>query len=246
SSATFAERKATFAATLLPGPLVLQRQPGAAGFAAGDGLLDEVHPFHAVVDVGVDGVRLLERLSFGPLDHGVVGSAVDVGEGFEEGFGVAAGEAAGPFAGVVHEGGVGIPREHPVGLAVGPDDHHVRLLLPPGEGPLGAVDFNEQVVFAAVADLRGGDRAESHVFELDDRGAVVVERAAGLEGLEVAANLVGEEAGHVAGQVVSVRGDVAEAAGRPALGRVGPPRGLLLVGELQPRPEPALDVAGPD
>src|SRR5205814_3053879 len=39
---------------LLPRPLVLQRQPGAVGFAAGDGLLDEVHPFHAVVDVGVD------------------------------------------------------------------------------------------------------------------------------------------------------------------------------------------------
>ena len=62
-----------------------------------------------------------------------------------------------------------------------------------------------------------------------DGVAVVVELAARLEDLQVATDRVGQQAGHVAGQVVGVRGDVAEAAGRAALGRIGPPGGLLLV-----------------
>jgi hypothetical protein len=38
--------------TAISSALVLQGLPDATGFAPGDGLLDEVHPFHAVVEVG--------------------------------------------------------------------------------------------------------------------------------------------------------------------------------------------------
>ena len=95
-------------------------------------------------------------------------------------------------------------------------------------------------------DLRRRHRAQGAVLIADDRRAVVVELAAGLEGLEVAGNLVGEQAGDEAAEVVGVGADVAEAAGRPGALRVGAPAGLLLAFLLQPRPQPALDVAGAD
>ena len=43
-----------------------QRQPGAVVGAAGDALLDEVHPFDAVVDVRIDRVVCVELLARGP------------------------------------------------------------------------------------------------------------------------------------------------------------------------------------
>ena len=45
---------------LRAGGFVFHRQPGAVFGAAGDALLDEVHPFHAVVDVGINRVARLE------------------------------------------------------------------------------------------------------------------------------------------------------------------------------------------
>ena len=62
------------------GRWMLERQPGAVGIAAGDALLDEVHPLDAIVDVGVDRVVTLERLPGRSLHHVVVGETVDVGE----------------------------------------------------------------------------------------------------------------------------------------------------------------------
>ena len=49
-------------------------------------------------------------------------------------------------------------------LAVAADEHLVRLFLMPFERALRAVDFDEQVVLAAVADLRGRDGAQARRF----------------------------------------------------------------------------------
>ena len=85
--------------------------------------------------------------------------------------------------GVVHERGVRVARVERVRLAVAAEPHLVRLFLMPFERALRAVDFDPQIVLAAVADLRGGDRAQRAVLEADDRRAVVVELAARLEHL---------------------------------------------------------------
>ena len=108
-----------------------------------------------------------------------------------------------------------------VRLAVLADDERIRLFLSPGESSLRAVDFDEQIVLAAVADLRGGHRAERAVLKLHDRVAVVVELASFGKYLQMATDRFRQQPGHVTGQVVGVRTDVAEAAGRAALARVG-------------------------
>ena len=68
-----------------------------------------------------------------------------------------------------------------VRLAVHADEHLVRLFLMPLQRALGAVDLDEHVVLAAVADLRSGDRAQRAVLKANDRRAVVVELPARLE-----------------------------------------------------------------
>ena len=155
-------------------------------------------------------------------------------------------EPAGRLARLVHERGAGVAGVEGVGLAVAADHHLIGLFLPPLDRPFGAVDFDEQVVLAAVADLAGRDGAQGAVFEADRGMAVVVELATGLENLQVATDRFGEQAGHVAGQIVGVRADVAEAAGRAAAGRIGSPGGLLLVFAFQPRPQPALHIEDAD
>ena len=47
--------------------LMLQRQPSRILFAIGDALLDKVHPFNAVVAVGVDRIASLDRSAGGSL-----------------------------------------------------------------------------------------------------------------------------------------------------------------------------------
>src|SRR5687767_3516747 len=108
----------------LPGPLVQQREPGAVLFAGGDGLLDEVHAFDAVVDVGIDRVDLLEGFAFGALDHGVVGAAVDVAEGFEVALGVAARDARDGGGGSAEIGSAGAGVDL-CWLAIRADEHLV-------------------------------------------------------------------------------------------------------------------------
>ncbi len=73
--------------------------------------------------------------------------------------------------------GAPVARVDRVRLAVAADDHLVRLFLVPLERALRAVDLDQQVVLAAVADLRGRDGAERAVLEADHGGAVVVELA---------------------------------------------------------------------
>src|SRR6188768_4101635 len=65
-------------------------QPGTIFLAAVDALLDEVHPFDAVVNIGINGVRFLEWLSFSPEDHAVIRRAIDIGERFEKRLGMSA------------------------------------------------------------------------------------------------------------------------------------------------------------
>jgi hypothetical protein len=69
-------------------------QPRTVLLATLDALRDEKHPLHAIVDVGVDGVHGLELLPLGALDDGVEGGGVNVGEGLEIPFRVAARDAA--------------------------------------------------------------------------------------------------------------------------------------------------------
>src|SRR5262249_46698935 len=87
---------------------------------------------------------------------------------------------------------------------------------------------------------------ERTVVEADGGDAVVVKRPTGLERLQETGDLLGQEPGDVAAEVVGVRADVAEAARGAGLLRVGTPLGLLLVGRLEPRAQPALDVTTTD
>ncbi len=48
------------------------------------------------------------------------------------------------------------------------------------------IDFDPDIVFVTVADLRCGDRSEPAVFELDDCCAIVVERATFFESAQMA------------------------------------------------------------
>lgn len=162
---------------------MLQRQPRPILLAAGDCLLDEVHAFQPVVDVGVDGVLGFELLAQGPKGHVVEGGAVDVREGLEETFRVAERQAAGGPRQVALELGVGVSGVDPVGLAVGADDHLVRVFLPPLQRGFGAIDLDCYIVLAAMADLRGGEGTQGPVLVPDDRRAVVVQRTPFDEGV---------------------------------------------------------------
>ncbi len=92
-----------------------------------------------------------------------------------------------------------------MGLAVLANDQHVGLFLTPRQRSLGAVDFDEQVVFATVADLTGRDGTESPVLISNYRGAVIIELATRLEGLQMAADFRWQQAGHVASKVSHLR-----------------------------------------
>src|SRR5260370_28683242 len=73
---------------LLPTSGMLQRQPSAVLFRARHTLRDEIHPIDAIEHVGVDCVDLLERTAASAFGNVVESGGVDVGQGFEEAFGV--------------------------------------------------------------------------------------------------------------------------------------------------------------
>ena len=97
-------------------------------------------------------------------------------------------------------------------------------------------------------DLRGGDGAQRAVLEADDGGAVVVERAARRRtSSSWQRDLLGQQAGDEAAEVVGVRADVAEAAGGAgaASGRCASSACFWSLA-FEPRAQPALDVEGAD
>ena len=222
-----------------------ERQPRPILGTAGHALLDEIHPVHAVGHVRIHGVELRERLPGGPAGHVVVGTAVDVRERLEERLGVARGQPARGPPQVVHVRSVRVPRVQRMRMTIAAHHHDVRLFLPPAERPLRAIDLDEQVILPPVRDLAGGHCSQGPSLEADHGVAVVVESAAGLEHLQVRRDPIGQQPGHIAGQVVGVGGDVAEAASTSRLGRIGPPGGLLLPLRLQPASEPALNIERP-
>ena len=73
-------RKAARTQHLTSGSLVSQRQPLPAFVAAVDALLDEIHPLHPVVHIGVSGFDCFKRFTSRSQAHVVVGAAIDVGE----------------------------------------------------------------------------------------------------------------------------------------------------------------------
>src|SRR5690606_34251574 len=82
---------------LLPSFLVLQIEPGAVLLAAGDRLLNEIHPLGPVVDVGIHRVAGLELLAALLKDHRVERRAIHVRERLEERLGMSARQTAGGF-----------------------------------------------------------------------------------------------------------------------------------------------------
>ena len=107
------------------------------------------------------------------------------------------------------------------------------------------VDFDEHVVFAA---MRSATRSRCRAPRSGSGSSPCRNRraAALLERLQMATDLRGQEARHVAAEVVGMRGDVAKAAGRAA--PLGSVRQAACFWSLvfEPRAEPALDVEGPD
>src|SRR5215510_7683882 len=132
-----------------PAKGVAERLPGAILLRGGDALRDEVHAVHAVGDVRIEAGGAVHFLACGAAGHVVVGGSVDVGEGFEEGLGVTAGNARAGSGGSaeVRPAGAGV---QPVRLAVDANQHLVRLLLVPLDRGLRAVDLDPQVVFATM------------------------------------------------------------------------------------------------
>src|SRR5688572_26248764 len=114
----------------------------------------------------------------------------------------------------------------------------------PFQGTLGAVDFNPQVIFAPMRNLRRRDRAQCAIFVLNGGTAVIVQLAPWLKDLEQTRNLVWLQTRDEPAQVVRMGADVAKAPGRAGALRVGTPAGLLLVVFLQPLAQPALNVKG--
>lgn len=214
--------------------------------ATGDALLNEVHPFHSVEHIGVDGVETFERLSCRSFHHVVIREPVNVGERFEERFWMATWQSAGGFSRRVHMGSVGISRVDRMWLAVTAERHFIRVFLSPGEGSLRTIDFDEQIVLAAVRNLAGGYRANSAVFEANDRVAIVVQLPAFLERFQVARHFDRQQSGHISSQIVRVSSDIAEASGGSRFRGVCSPRRLFLVGRFETGSQPALNVIRTD
>src|SRR5579883_500436 len=159
---------------------MLQRFPRAVLRRASDALLNEVHTINAVGDIWVKTMGIVELLAAGACDHVLICRRVNVGKRFEERFGMPAGNArraAGQIAQIRSAGA----RVNLVRLAVNAQQHLVWLLLVPFESPLGAVDFDPQIIFTAVGNLRSGDGAESAVVVADNGGPIIVECSPRLE-----------------------------------------------------------------
>src|SRR5258708_36026752 len=120
----------------------------------GDALSYEVHSVQAVGHVRIEALGAINSLARGPFDHIFESSDIDVGEGLEIPLGMAAGRTARTSSQRGLEGRIRIARIDLMRLAVGADEHFVRLLLMPFQRGLGAVHLDPNVVFPAMRDLR--------------------------------------------------------------------------------------------
>ena len=194
--------------------------PGSVLVRAGDGRLDERHAGDAV-----DDARVLERrgdlLAATAADRPFEGP-VEVAERLVEPFGVARRE---PQVGLDRAGEVAVLGPLAVelqGLAAGVVLEDGVVGDRPFERAGGAADAEAVVVLGADGDLRGGDGGDPAVIELGQDGEVVVERTAGDERLEPAAEPGGLAAGDEPDELVGVGADVAAAARGPRLARDRP------------------------
>ena len=118
----------------------------------------------------------------------------------------------------------------------------VGLLLAPVQRAGAAEDAQAQVVLATHGDLRGHEHAARPALEAQQQAGVVVELASRHEGAEVGAQALELQTGDGGDQVLGMRADVAQCAGRATAGRVGAPAGLLVVAALELGGQPALVV----
>jgi hypothetical protein len=121
---------------------MFHRQPSSILLAAGDALLDEIHPFHSIMHIGVDGVEAFHLSAFRRIDHRVKSCGIDVRESFEEGLRMSGRQAAGGSARSIHVRGIGIAGVQAMGLSIRSDHHDVGFFLTPGQSPSGTIDFD--------------------------------------------------------------------------------------------------------
>jgi hypothetical protein len=140
---------------LLPGPAgrMSEWQPRTAFLGTGHALPDEVHAVHTVVHVWIQGVFGVNLLTCRSFDNVVVSGRVDVGEGFDECFRMPRRKTAAAFGRFGGKRGIEIARVKPMGLPVHLKPHFVGLFLVPFERTFSAINFDPQIVFAAVGNL---------------------------------------------------------------------------------------------
>ena len=73
---------------------MLHRDPCTVLCTACDALFDEIHAFYTIVNVRIKCVDSFNRLLLRDVDHSIKGGDVNIGERFEERFGVATGKSA--------------------------------------------------------------------------------------------------------------------------------------------------------
>src|ERR1700757_3663749 len=106
--------------------------------------------------------------------------------------------------------------ERPV---VGTDQQAIGVLLLPLDRGSRAINFNTQVVFAPVRNLRRRDSPESAVSIAQECDAVVIELTAFLEGLQLARHFSRLQTSNEFREMECMGADIPETAGDAGLGR---------------------------
>src|SRR5690606_18598574 len=122
----------------------------------------------------------------------------------------------------------------------------VRLFLRPFQPALGAVNAQGKAAFVARRYLACPQHTAGSALEAHHDMYIVVEVASRDKGREIGGKRLKLKPGDEAGQIVSVRADVADTAPGARACRVGPPLGLLLPAVLDLLGEPVLHVLGMD
>src|SRR5450631_2577228 len=118
----------------------------------------------------------------------------------------------------------------------------IGVLLPPFDACLLTINTQAQIVLVSGRDLAGPEQTAGAFLEVQHNLQVVVEAAAGHEGVEFGGKLAAIKSGNKAGEIVSVSSNVSQRTRGSALRRIGAPDGLLLPGRLQRRGQPVLRI----